>query len=413
VALIDGLRASDLFGKLSDADLERVGGCGRVESIDVGQAVVDQGAEPDGLRVVLEGRVRVSRRQPGAEAIDLAVLGPGESFGEPALFDPAPRTATVTTIEASRFFVLERDTFLALACESPRLLSALLEGIGGRLRAQYDERFAEAVRSESTRAEMEAERHRSLAQLVAGVAHEIGTPLGVIMTAASVLSEDLDGDARVAADLIQANVARADKLVQSFKGIAVSQAIERIETVDLGVLIDETLTLYGPQARTAGLRIEVRDDRAEPKRAWTGNAAHLTQILLNLVANAARYAYPDGDSAYPDGDSAYPDGDSAYPDGDSAYPDGDSGRVEIVLGDAPGPDRPFVLTVRDFGRGIPAEDRNRVFDPFFTTGRARGGTGLGLAIVHNLVTEGLGGTVEIGPSAPGTEVRINFGSAPS
>jgi len=385
VALIDGLRASDLFGKLSDADLERVGGCGRVESIDVGQAVVDQGAEPDGLRVVLEGRVRVSRRQPGAEAIDLAVLGPGESFGEPALFDPAPRTATVTTIEASRFFVLERDMFLTLACESPRLLSALLEGIGGRLRAQYDERFAEAVRSESTRAEMEAERHRSLAQLVAGVAHEIGTPLGVIMTAASVLSEDLDGDARVAADLIQANVARADKLVQSFKGIAVSQAIERIETVDLGVLIDETLTLYGPQARTAGLRIEVRDDRAEPKRAWTGNAAHLTQILLNLVANAARYAYPDGDS----------------------------GRVEIVLGDAPGPDRPFVLTVRDFGRGIPAEDRNRVFDPFFTTGRARGGTGLGLAIVHNLVTEGLGGTVEIGPSAPGTEVRINFGSAPS
>lgn len=385
VALIDGLRASGLFGKLSDADLERLGGCGQVESIDAGQAVVDQGAEPDGLRVVLEGRVRVRRQQPGGEAIDLAVLGPGESFGEPALFDPAPRTATVTTIEACRFFVLERNAFLALACESPRLLSALLEGIGGRLRAQYDERFADAVRSEWTRAEMEAQRHRSLAQLVAGVAHEIGTPLGVIMTAASVLSDDLDGDTRVAADLIQANVARADKLVQSFKGIAVSQAIERTEMVDLGVLIDETLTLYGPQARAAGLRIEVRDDRAEPKRAWTGNAAHLTHILLNLVANAARYAYPDGDS----------------------------GRVEIVLGDAPSPDRPFILTVRDFGRGIPAEDRDRVFDPFFTTGRARGGTGLGLAIVHNLVTEGLHGTVEIGPSAPGTEVRINFGSAPS
>ena len=69
----------------------------------------------------------------------------------------------------------------------------------------------------------------------------------------------------------------------------------------------------------------------------------------------------------------------------------------------------FVLTVRDFGRGIAPEYLARVFDPFFTTGRGRGGTGLGLAIVRNLVRDGLGGTVELTSTVgEGTLVRLQL-----
>ena len=60
---------------------------------------------------------------------------------------------------------------------------------------------------------------------------------------------------------------------------------------------------------------------------------------------------------------------------------------------------PFVLVVRDFGRGIRAEHLPKVFDPFFTTGRSKGGTGLGMAIVHNIVTTALKGSIELNVSA--------------
>jgi signal transduction histidine kinase len=66
-----------------------------------------------------------------------------------------------------------------------------------------------------------------------------------------------------------------------------------------------------------------------------------------------------------------------------------------------------VIDVRDHGRGIPPGDLPRVFDPFFTTGRAQGGTGLGLAIVRNLVRDGLGGSVEI-VSEPGAGTSVSI-----
>ena len=104
-----------------------------------------------------------------------------------------------------------------------------------------------------------------------------------------------------------------------------------------------------------------------------GYLGYLTQIILNLLTNVERYAYPAGTG----------------------------GRVDITLADGPaGRDPSYVIRVRDYGAGIPAADLERVFEPFFTTGRSKGGTGLGLAIVHNLVTAGLKGTITL-QSAPG------------
>jgi signal transduction histidine kinase len=93
-----------------------------------------------------------------------------------------------------------------------------------------------------------------------------------------------------------------------------------------------------------------------------------------------------------------------------AYPPGVGGRVDISLAVEPQSSEPrYLIRVRDYGAGIPAEHLARVFDPFFTTGRGRGGTGLGLAIVYNLVTVALKGAIAI-ESTPGegTEVRITL-----
>jgi signal transduction histidine kinase len=232
---------------------------------------------------------------------------------------------------------------------------------------------------------MELARHRALTEMVAGVAHEINTPLGIVRTAASFLrnriaSGDLE-DAAEASALIERNIERAHRLVEDFKKLSVSQVADTRDSLDLVAVVEEVVELFSISARQAGVKVAVRDLLGGPdERTWLGYRGRLSQVLRNLLTNVQRYAYPDGAG----------------------------GEVEIVsAGDDRVADGGFVLTVRDFGRGIVAEDVPRVFDPFFTTGRARGGTGLGLAIVRGLVCDGMGGAVEL-TSEPGQGTTVTI-----
>jgi signal transduction histidine kinase len=330
-------------------------------------------------------------RTAGDALVDLGDHGPGGSFGEPFLLDPAPRAALVTAVEPSRFFVLTRAAFLRFMAEVPEAMPGLLSGIGSQLRLTQDRLFAETVKEHALQVQVHAGRYRSLAQLVAGVAHEINTPLGIIATAASVLAQDLTDlvcdagpitgplqEAIEAASLISSNLARATRLVERFKSLSTSQAVTVVEDVDLIDVVDDVLALFAAKARAAGLAIEVVDERDDPKQRWTGDAGCLAEALLNLLSNVERYAYEPGQG----------------------------GRVEIVLA---GDDGHFDVVVRDFGRGIPPEHLEQVWEPFFTTGRATGGTGLGLAVVNNLVTDGMHGSAELrSEPGAGTSVHLRF-----
>jgi len=234
------------------------------------------------------------------------------------------------------------------------------------------------------RAEMEIERHRALSQMVAGVAHELNTPLGLAHASADLierrcgtgaLAECARGDPTAGAvltdvaeacGLLRRNVTRAHALVESFKRLSVRQLSDGEERVDVATVVRDAVELFGPSARDAGLDVRIEDRRDGRAAEWTGSPGQLTQVLFNLLSNAERYAYDAG------------------------------GSVEIVIADSELDGAPAVeLTVRDFGRGIAPEDRERVFEPFFTTGRARGGTGLGLSIVHGIVTSAMAGQVDV------------------
>lgn len=396
-ALATELRQALPFRHLDDCQLRDLAALGAVREAEADEVVCRVGDPSDGLWVVLAGRVTISRAGPTGEAVDLGHRGAGGSFGEPALLDPAPRSATVTATERSRFFVLSREQFLAYLAQCPDATAGLLGGIGTELRILQERMFAEMVREHALQVRLHAERFRSLARLVAGVAHEINTPLGIITTAASILAQDLADlvaqagpitspvrDALEAAELISSNLSRAANLVERFKSLSISQAVAEAEAVELTGVVDDVVALYAPKARAAGLTVEVHDRRPDPDQVWVGNAGHLSEVLLNLLSNVERYAYPGHGG----------------------------GRVEIVLG-ADAEAETFQLTVRDFGRGIPGDDLARVWDPFFTTGRSLGGTGLGLAVVNNLVTDGMDGTVDI-TSEPGegTAVSLRFPCKP-
>ncbi|HTJ76230.1 MAG TPA: ATP-binding protein [Acidimicrobiales bacterium] len=388
-ALATELRQALPFRHLDETQLTELAPRGAVRAAEAGEVVSEVGDDSDGLYVVLEGRVSIARPGPTGDEVQLGDRGPGGSFGEPSLLDPAPRSARVTALEPSRFFVLTRPAFLDFLAQCPDAAAGLLAGIGTELRVLQERMFAQMMREHALQVRLHAERFRSLARLVAGVAHEINTPLGIITTAASILAEDLAAlvdqagpitqpvqDALEAAELISSNLVRASTLVDRFKSLSTSQAVGAIERVDLTSVIEDVVALYAPKARAAGLTVEVHDRRPDPNQEWVGNAGHLAEVLLNLLSNVERYAYPGAGG----------------------------GQVDIEVGADNGS---LVLTVRDFGRGIPVEDQDRVWEPFFTTGRTLGGTGLGLAVVNNLVTDAMEGSIEI-DSEPGAGTAVHL-----
>lgn len=388
-----------LFSQIADELLTTIAEAGIACTFDAGHIVFRDGDPGDCLYSILSGELRVLKQLEDGSMVELGRLGPGDSFGEVALLDGGPRSSTVQALTSCQVFSLSRDAFLGALPDSPRLLAAVLAGLVAHVRASSELLLREELEQRAVRAEMELERHRALTQMVAGVAHEINTPLGIVNTAASIVrqrtsSEELiravsDTPARVefedireAVDLIQANIQRAHKLIGNFKQLSVSQITDVREVLSLVSVVEDAIALFALSARQAKLEIRVSNTLPDAAQTWIGYRGFLTQVVLNLLTNIERYAYPEATG----------------------------GLAEVLIGDGPGGTEPqFTVTVRDFGRGMSLEAVSRVFEPFYTTGRAKGATGLGMAIVHNLVTCALKGQVTV-TSEPerGTAVTIMF-----
>jgi len=161
------------------------------------------------------------------------------------------------------------------------------------------------------------------------------------------------------------NVERANRLVQDFKKISISQLKDDKEWFDISEAIEETVGLVLVSLKRSQIQVKFHNKLASEQKKWAGYRGFLSQVLINLLTNVERYAYPKGVGGIVD--------------------------VTIQLED----DKHYCLTVKDYGKGISKENQAHIFEPFFTTGRSTGGTGLGLAIVHNLVTNALSGEIRL------------------
>ncbi len=227
---------------------------------------------------------------------------------------------------------------------------------------------------------VQAEKFASLGQLVAGIAHEINTPLGIGLTAATHLTErstsfqkladsgglkrsDLTGflgTVAEGAEIITANLGRAAELVQSFKQVAADQTSAVRRTFRAGQLIEDLISSLSPRLRKAPQKVQFRCLADAEMDSFPGP---LGQVITNLLLNALTHAYDD------------------------SRPEG---VVEIAV-EKKGTN--IVIGIKDDGSGIPPSHLPRIFDPFFTTKRGQGGTGLGLHLVYNIVTQTLGGRI--------------------
>jgi signal transduction histidine kinase len=392
------LKKVPFFAHLADAELAHVASLGKTWSLPADQIVFNEGDLSHTMYVVLSGQAKVFRRDEQGHEVVLLALTEGDYFGEFALLDDRPRSAAAVTLTACEFFVLDQQAFMSLlAPANTQMAQSVFAALVSRLRETSRKYVQDELAKQALQASMEIERHRSIAQLVAGVAHEVNTPLGIINTAASIVEHRLKtvqglahdeetraavADMREAAQLIQGNIARAHKLVEDFKKVSVSQIVDTKERMVLREAVAEIVGLFKATARQANLTIEVKDLLPEGSSEWLGYRGYLSQVILNLLTNVERYAYPQGNG----------------------------GKVEVTLtaSNYALPPR-FTLRVRDFGVGIAPEHLPKVCEPFFTTGRDKGGTGLGMAMVYNLVTGPLQGQLEIASErGQGTLVTVAF-----
>lgn len=254
------------------------------------------------------------------------------------------------------------------------------------LESQVQERTKELQESlqilESTQEQlMQSEKLAVLGNLVAGITHEINIPVGIARSLnsdlqdliASVRTGMAEDDTRMIelqallsrmeedSTMMEANLKRTQELVQSFREVSVDQCSGQRRMFNLQEYINEIVLSLSSRIRKGGHRVEVICDN---EISITGFPGTLSQILTNLIMNSLQHGFRNRSG----------------------------GHVTIEVID--GGDR-ILLLYRDDGCGIPARNIGSVYEPFYTTDRERGGSGLGLNIVHQLVTEKLGGTINL------------------
>ncbi|WP_018699242.1 sensor histidine kinase [Amorphus coralli] len=236
-----------------------------------------------------------------------------------------------------------------------------------------------------------ADRLAGLGSIVAGVAHELNTPLGNAKTVASTLTERLDEleaqmaasgrpasvdeamrDIRDGTGLVLKNVTRAAEIVRQFREVSTDQVGERRREFRLDDFLRDMVHIHSPQFRGTGIVLECEGRAATPLDSYPGP---LGQVVSNLIANARIHAFAPGEQ----------------------------GRVIVTCRELSGGF--FELVVRDTGKGMAPAVSKRIFDPFFTTRLGADGSGMGMAIVHRIVTGILGGEIAV-TSRPGAGTSV-------
>lgn len=266
-----------------------------------------------------------------------------------------------------------------------------LEELNRVLESRVSERTSEL--QQAMKHLIQSEKLAALGNLVAGIAHELNTPIGNIVTVASTLKDETSafhqklgsGTMRrseamasaalmlQAGEMIEHNAVRSAKLISDFKQVAVDQSSTRRRTFDLKDTIEEVMTTLHPMLKRTSHRIDISIPEKIELDSYPGP---IEQIITNLITNSLIHGLNDGVGGHI----------------------GISARAE---------DRIVILDYRDDGKGMDEGTLAQIFDPFYTTRLGQGGSGLGLYIVYNLVTGVLGGKISA-TSRPGAGARFHM-----
>ena len=338
------LESSKLFNGLSPghiADLKRVT---RELSFPAGDVIFREGDPGDGIYIVKEGRVQIGAVMGNGDRRALSLVGPGELFGEMAVLDNEPRSATALAEDDTTAYFIPRQELLQLLERIPQLSACLVREISRRLR-DFNRQYIQEV--------LQSERLALVGRFARSIIHDLKNPLNIIGISAEMAgTEKATAETRAAAkQRIRNQVDRINNMVNEvLEFTRGTQTSVVLAATDYAAYVHQLVEDIRPELELKAVAVEFENE--PPATRVRMNPQRLSRVFYNLLHNAA-----------------------------DAMPEG--GKIKLRFSQN---EHEVVTEIEDTGKGIPSEIADKLFQAFATYGKAHG-TGLGLSITKKIVED--------------------------
>jgi len=376
------LKNIELFQGLSNEDLERISDLCHEEQFQAGEIIFQEGVVPDRFYIVMKGKVEVWKDYGTPFQDILALRGEGASFGEMALIDDLPRSATIRTAESTQVLFQHKKDFHRILEENHQISMAIMRSVSFMVR-QSNETFINGLRDKNQKLEqayeeikqaqkelLRSERLSTLGKFASMILHDLRNPLSILKGYGEMLQFQKEQPEKVVflSQKILNEADRLNRMVGELLDYSRGDIRLNLSPVSLGsffMKIRESL-LPTFEKRKIEILIDCRVD--EPILM---DQERMSRVIYNLSDNA-RKAMPKG------------------------------GRLDIR---AFTEKNEVVFEISDNGVGMTPEVKEKMFEPFYSSS-TQGGTGLGTIIVSNVI-EAHGGRLEVESEVDqGTKIRL-------
>ncbi len=357
----DFLRNVYFFKELSEDDIRKIQSVCHEEVFENGAIIFKEGSSADRFYIVMDGSVEVWKDYDSSERDLLAIHGTGKLFGEMALIDDLPRSATVVSRGKTHILYIDREDFHRIITENSSIAISIMKSVSLMVR-KSNETFVEGLREKNRKLEIayrelkdaqeeliKAERLSALGKFSSLILHDIRNPLSILKGYAEMILLHPGDVERVkkSADRIIGEANRLNSLVSELLDFSRGEIRLNISIVNLEEFIEGVVRDISERFKSQGIEIVTAVEYSGPVMI---DAERMYRVLMNLADNS-RKAMPNG------------------------------GLFTIAVKRS---NDYLVMEISDTGIGMDEEVKKRIFEPFFSHSDA-GGTGLGMAIVKSIV----------------------------
>jgi signal transduction histidine kinase len=341
------LKTSKLFSGLLAAELQALEQTAQLKAHKAGRHIFQEGDPGDGLYIIVEGKVQITCLVGQDQRRVLSRLGPGDFFGEMAVLDDQPRSATASAETDTKVYFILREDLLKILGRSPGLAVSLVKEFSMRMR-DFNYQYTQEV--------LQAERLTLVGRFARSIVHDFKNPLNIIGISAEMAAMDNStAEMRLAAkNRIRKQVDRLSNMINELleftRGSASTVVLARTDFADFVKLLLEDI-----RSEIEAKRVKLLLENEPPAIALLVDPTRLTHVFYNIINNAC-----------------------------DAMLDG--GTVKLRFKQS---EKEVVTEIEDSGKGIATEIAPRLFEAFATHGKAQG-TGLGLSICKKIVEDHYG-----------------------
>ncbi len=338
------LGISKLFECLTDAELAMLSETVEARQFDTGEVIFREGDIGDGIYVVAEGTVLISALLNKETRCDLSKLVTGDFFGEMAVIDSGPRSATASVILPTTVYFIKRDTILKLLEKSPAFSLSLIKQVTGRIR-EFNHKYVEEI--------LQSERLTLVGRFARSIVHDFKNPLNVIRIATEMgaMAEATPEMRKMGSERVCKQVDRLSNMINELLEFTRgSHTTVIMSPSSYRRFIDQFVEEFQPEVRDKGSELIL--ENTPPDIEIYFEPQRLSHVLSNLINNAL-----DEMSA--------------------------GGSLRIRFKETA---THLITEIEDEGNGIPQEIAAQLFDAFTTYGKKQG-TGLGLSICKRIITD--------------------------